>query len=61
MAFCQVIAIRFAIPHLAGDLSVLWSSGAANGSAAVLYPGAISLLLYAFGQLCPAVLHSASY
>ena len=53
MAFCQVIAIRFAIPHLAGDLSVLWSPELQRDPLQFYTLGAITLLLYAFGcQLC---------
>ena len=53
MAFCQVIEIRFAIPHLAGDLSVLWSPELQRDPLQFYTLGAITLLLYAFGcQLC---------
>ncbi len=53
MAFCQVIEIRYAIPRLTGDLSVLWGAGLQRDPLQFYTLGTVALLLYASGcNLC---------
>ncbi len=53
MAFCQVIEIRYAIPRLTGDLSVLWSPELQRDPLQFYTLGTIALLLYTAGcNLC---------
>lgn len=58
MAFCQVIEIRFAIPKLTGDLSVLWSPELQRDPLQFYTLGGLTLALYGFGShLCLKLFH----